>query len=126
MEKIITPAAVDISPLLMGILIGSMAVKLWLYFFNTRLGKHIDSPALLATAADSRNDVISTGAVLIAALIEKFSGWQVDGYMGLAVAAFILYSGVMLAKDTISPLLGEAASPELQKQIIEILDTNAL
>ncbi len=122
LEKIIAPSAVDISPLLMGILIGSMAVKLWLYFFNTHLGRHIDSAALLATAADSRNDVISTGAVLIAAIVEKFSGWQVDGYMGLAVAAFILYSGVTLAKETISPLLGEAASPELQKEIIGILE----
>ncbi len=120
--KIFAPTSVTVTPLLFAILIGSMAVKLWLSLFNTRLGKYIDSSALLATAADSRNDVIATGAVLLAALIEKISGWQVDGYMGLAVAAFILYSGVMLARETISPLLGEAASPELQKEIIGILE----
>ena len=121
-DKILNPEMTTITPVLVGILIGSMAVKLWLCLFNTKLGKYIDSSALLAAAADSRNDVIATGAVLLATVIEKFTGWQVDGYMGLVVAGFILYSGVMLAKDTISPLLGEAASPELQKQIVAILE----
>ena len=120
-DKILHPAEVAFSPALVAVLVGSIAVKLWLALFNTRLGKHIDSATLLATAADSRNDVISTGAVLLAAVLQGLLGWKIDGYMGLAVAAFILYSGAMLAKDTISPLLGESASPELQKQIVAIM-----
>ncbi len=120
-SKIMNPTAVAVSVPMVAVLILSIAIKLWLSLFNTRLGKYIDSTAILATAADSRNDCISTGAVLIAALAEHFTGWHMDGYMGLAVAAFILYSGWTLAKDTISPLLGESASPELQKQIAQLV-----
>ena len=120
--KILNPTAVEISLPMALVLVGSVLVKLWLSLFNNKLGKHIDSSALLATATDSRNDVIATSAVLLAAVIERIFGWKIDGYMGLGVAVFILYSGISLAKETISPLLGEAASPELQKQIIEILD----
>ena len=118
-EKIFNPQAVDFTWVTLGVLLGSMAVKLWLSLFNRRLGKRIDSETLMATAADSRNDVIATAAVLVSALVEKFSGWHIDGFMGLAVALFILYSGIGLAKDTISPLLGEAAGPELQEQILD-------
>ncbi len=120
-NKIIDPTAVTVSMPMVAVLVLSIGAKLWLSLFNTRLGKYIDSTAILATAADSRNDCISTGAVLIAALVEHFTNWHIDGYMGLAVAAFILYSGWSLAKDTISPLLGESASPELQKQIAELV-----
>ena len=79
----------------------------------------IDSAALLATAADSRNDCITTAAVLLAALGEKFTGLPLDGWMGMIVAAFIIFSGINIAKDTISPLLGENADPELRKMIAE-------
>ena len=120
--KILHPEDVAFSIPLVIVLVGSVLVKLWLSLFNTHLGKHIDSAALLATAADSRNDVISTLAVLAAAVLEKFTGFRVDGYMGLAVAAFILYSAVGLAKDTISPLLGESASPELCHVIADLMD----
>lgn len=120
--KILHPEDVAFSIPLVIVLVGSVLVKLWLSLFNTTLGKHIDSAALLATAADSRNDVISTLAVLAAALLEKFTGFRVDGYMGLAVAVFILYSAVGLAKDTISPLLGESASPELCRVIADVMD----
>ena len=121
-QKIIHPASVAFSWALVIVLVGSVLVKLWLSRFNTVLGKHIGSSTLLATAADSRNDVISTLVVLAAALVEKFTGYRVDGYMGLAVAVFILYSAVQLAKETISPLLGEAASPELNKLIAEMME----
>ena len=120
-EKIITPTAVEFSVPVAIVLVGSIAVKLWLCLFNRRLGKHIDSPALLATSADSRNDAVSTFAVLLAAVIELLTQWRIDGYMGLAVALFILYSGAMLAKDTISPLLGETASPELRELIVSVV-----
>ncbi|MBQ7768616.1 MAG: cation transporter [Oscillospiraceae bacterium] len=120
-NKIFHPTAVAFSIPLVLVLVLSIGIKLWLSLFNTRLGKYIDSTAILATAADSRNDCISTGAVLLAALVEHFTHWHIDGYMGLAVAVFILYSGWTLAKDTISPLLGESASPELQKQIADLV-----
>ena len=120
-EKILHPTQVAFSVPLVVVLVGSIAVKHWLALFNTNLGKDIQSATLMATGADSRNDVISTGAVLIAAILERLFGWKIDGFMGLAVAIFILYSGAMLAKDTISPLLGESASPELQREIVELM-----
>ena len=121
LEKVLNPSPVAFSVPLVVVLVGSILVKLWLALFNTSLGKHIGSGTLLATAADSRNDVISTGAVLLAALVERFTGLQVDGYMGLAVSAFILYSGITLGKETISPLLGESGSPELRKTITDVV-----
>ena len=111
------------------VLVLSIAVKLWMSLFNTKLGKKINSAALLATAADSRNDVISTGAVLLAciagAVIKKIwnidIGGYIDGGMGLLVAAFIIFSGFGIAKDTISPLLGESNDPELVELVKEHL-----
>jgi cation diffusion facilitator family transporter len=120
-EKILNPAPVEFSFAVLGVLIGSVAVKLWLCFFNRALGKRIASGALLATATDCRNDVIATAAVLVATVAEKVTGFQVDGFMGLAVALFILYSGVSMAKQTISPLLGETASPELRRVIVNVI-----
>ncbi len=124
--KILHPEAVGFSVPLALILAGSILVKLWLAAFNKYLGSHIDSSALLATAADSRNDVISTAAVLVAALLEHFTHFRVDGYMGLAVAAFILYSGIAMGRETISPLLGETASPELRQKIAEVVEAEPL
>ena len=116
-EKILNPTAVDFSFAACVVLIGSIIVKLWLAFFNNKLGGMIHSSALEATAADSRNDCIATFAVLLAALIESVTSFQIDGWMGLAVALFILYSGWNLAQETISPLLGEGASQEMRDGI---------
>ena len=121
-EKMIAPTPVEFSIPVAAVLIGSIAIKLWMSFFNRKLGSYIASTALQATATDSRNDVIATAAVLAAALIEALTSWQIDGFMGLAVAAFILYSGINLAKETISPLLGENASTELRELIISVLE----
>ena len=123
-EKIIAPGEVSFTWLTAGILLGSIAVKLWLAAVNTGFSKKIRSTALLATAADCRNDCIATGAVLLAAAVEHFSGWRIDGFVGLGVSLFILYSGAMLAKQTVSPLLGEAASPELQALIVDYVSSN--
>ncbi len=123
-EKILNPTPVSFSILTAAVLVASIAVKLWLFLFNGRLGKLIRSAALEATAADSRNDCVSTGAVLLAALVQHFSGWSIDGVMGLGVALFILWSGWNLAKETISPLLGEAASPELRELIVDYVSEN--
>ena len=125
-QKILHPEYVIFSAPLVIVLVGSILVKLWMSLFNTRLGKHIDSAALLATAADSRNDVISTLAVLAAALVEKFTGLQIDGYVGLVVAGFIFYSAIGLAKETISPLLGESASPELCGVISQVMEAEPM
>ena len=119
--KILNPTPVDLQWVTVGVLVGSIIVKFWLSRFNTKLGMMIDSATLRATAADSRNDVISTAAVLVAAVVERLTSWQVDGFMGLAVAAFILWSGVNMAKETISPLLGESTDPEQRKLIAEFV-----
>ncbi|MBP3674676.1 MAG: cation transporter [Oscillospiraceae bacterium] len=122
--KIITPTAVEYSAVTAAVLMVSIAVKLWMCLFNTKLGKMIGSSTLAATAADSRNDVIATGAVLLAAVVEYFTHWQIDGLMGLGVALFILYSGLNLAKETISPLLGEAADPALRQLIVDYIEAS--
>ena len=120
-DKILNPTPVEFSVVVAGVLLASIGVKLWMFLFNNSLGKRIDSTALRATAQDSRNDCITTTAVLAAALIEHFWNLPADGYIGLGVALFILYSGVQLAKDTISPLLGENANPELQQKIVDYI-----
>lgn len=120
-EKILNPQPVSFSWALVGVLVLSIGVKLWLFLFNRKLGRRIASSALLAAACDSRNDCLATGAVLLAAVIEKLSGLPVDGWFGLGVAAFILWSGVGLARETISPLLGESGNPQLHKQIADMV-----
>ena len=123
-QKILNPTAVTFSVVTVCVLAGSIVIKLWLSIFNRTLGNKIHSSALNATAADSRNDCISTGAVLLAGIVEYFTAWRIDGYMGLAVALFILWSGANLAKETINPLLGEAASPELQERIVDYVSAH--
>ena len=116
-KKIIHPAEVGFSAAVVAVLLFSIACKLYLAVFNRTLGKRIQSPALEATAADSRNDVITTAAVLIASIVSRVSGVPVDGWAGLAVAIFILWSGVGIAKDTIDPLLGCAPDEQLVHSI---------
>ena len=99
------------------ILVASILVKLWLSVFNTYLGKQIDSKALEATAIDSRNDVITTTAVLIASVISHFTGFNLDGYMGVIVSIFILISGINLVKETLNPLLGQPPTKEMFESI---------
>ena len=123
-SKIFHPEAVAFSPALVIALVVSIVVKLGLCRFNTVLGKRIDSATLLATAADSRNDCIATGAVLLSAVVEHLTSLPIDGFMGLAVAIFILYSGLGLARDTVSPLLGENADTELREKIVDYICSN--
>ena len=123
-DKILHPEPVVFSGALVAVLLLSIGVKLILAAVNGSLGRAIDSTALLATAADSRNDCIATGAVLLSAVFAHLTSINVDGYAGLAVALFILYSGANTAKETISPLLGEAADPELQRTIVSALRSN--
>lgn len=125
-EKIFHPAPIEFSPVLVAVLVASILVKLWMCFFNRDLAKRIGSNALLTTAADSRNDCITTAAVLLAALTEHFFVIPVDGWIGLAVALFILYSGWGLARDTVSTLLGESADPELRNKILDYVKAQPL
>lgn len=120
-DKIIHPSPVDFTNAAIAIMLGSILVKLWMALFYRRLGKMIQSTTLYATSADSRNDVIATAAVLIGCLINRFFGVNVDGWMGLMVALFILYSGVSIARDTISPLLGKQADGELLERISSLI-----
>ncbi len=120
-RKIINPTAVDISAVTFAVLGCSVAIKLWMSAFFASLGKKISSSALKAAAVDSRNDVIATAVVLIGCIISRFFDFPADGYMGLGVALFILYSGVGVAKETISPLLGQRADQELIERISKLV-----
>ena len=119
--KIINPEPIDISAATIALLAASVAMKLWMSGFYKTLGKKINSTALYATSVDSRNDVISTCAVLLGCLVNYLFGLNIDGCVGLAVAIFILYSSVGIAKDTISPLLGQQADDELVDKITELV-----
>lgn len=116
-DKILHPDPLSFSLIMIVVLILSILAKLWLSLFNRKLGNKIDSTSLKATATDSMNDVIATSAVLISILISYFTQLQIDGYMGFLVAVFIIYSGINLIKETISPLLGEAPTAELVSSI---------
>ena len=118
-QKILHPAAATFGIVPAVMLVFSILVKLWMAGFYRSIGKKIDSTTLLAASADSRNDVISTGAVLLALLISAWTDLDLDGWMGMAVALFILYSGIGLIKDTLDPLLGRAPSEELTRRVEE-------
>lgn len=120
-QKILHPETVSFSILTLVILLSSIGLKLWMALFCRKLGKRIDSTTLTATAADSRNDVITTAAVLLGCLLGHFFSLQIDGYIGLLVALFILWSGIGIAKETISPLLGKQADPKLVRSISDLI-----
>ena len=116
-ERIFSPAPVLFSWGTILLLVCSMLVKLWLGLFNRRIGTAIHSTVLMAAMQDSLNDVITTGVVLIGMFASQFTDLPVDGYIGVAVAVFILVAGYHFAKDALSPLIGEHADPELVEQI---------
>lgn len=117
--KIISPSEVEFGIVTVAVLAASILVKLWMMLFYKRIGRKINSETIIATAADSRNDVISTSAVLAALIISHFCDVYLDGIMGALVALFILYSGVGLVKDAMDPLLGKAPSAETVEKIRE-------
>ena len=123
-DKILHPQSTQINPLVIAILAASILVKLYMSYYNQTIGKRIDSTALLATAADSRGDSLSTLLVLASSLISLFTGFQIDGYCGLIVGIFILYSGFNAAKDTINPLLGQAPDKAYVEKIERIVTSH--
>ena len=120
-EKILRPEAVDFSLASVAILGAAILVKLWMGRFNRALGRQIGSAAMEATAVDSLTDAAATAAVLAGTLVNRFAHVNIDGWMGLAVAVFILRSGWGAAKDTINPLLGERPDPELVRGIRDLV-----
>ena len=119
-DKIFNPTPLEFSWTVVIVLLVAIAIKVWQAVFYISTGKKINSLALIATGTDSRNDVISTIVVLAGVLIGHFFNVQIDGILGLAVAAFIFWSGITLIKETISPLLGEAPDDEIVQQIHEM------
>ena len=111
--EIAAPQDVSLTPLTAVILLASAGVKLYMCLYNRALGRRIDSAAMRAASTDSLGDMLSTSAVLAALAVARFTGWHIDGWAGLAVSLFILYSGFEAVRETVSPLLGEAPSQEL-------------
>lgn len=120
-QKILHPEEVEFSIAAVVILIASIAVKLYMSVYNRRIGKKINSAAMVATGIDSLSDTISTAAVLIAMLVGKFSGLMIDGWVGMVVALFILYSACRAAMETLNPLLGQAPEEEFVQSIEELV-----
>lgn len=116
-EKIVNPEEIKFSLFVLFSLIFSIAVKLWMAFFNTKLGRKINSSVMIATAKDSKSDVIATSATLIALICSLFTKLPIDGIMGFVVSVFILKSGYDIVKDTVDELLGKPADPEVVNQI---------
>ncbi len=111
-DKILHPTMPVLTPLVAGILVVSILVKLYMYLYNKKTGDTLNSAAMRATAMDSFSDSVSTLVVLACALIGYYTGVVLDGWCGLAVSAFVLYAGISSAKDTIDPLLGSVPSKE--------------
>lgn len=121
LKKILSPEEIVSSPLVLAILAVSVAVKLYMFYYNRSIGKKIKSAAMSATATDSLSDAVSTTAVLIATLVGQFTGLNIDGWVGLLVALFILFSAYKAAKETLSPLLGQTPDPEFVDRIEQIV-----
>lgn len=120
-DKIIHPKPVDTSTLTMVILLVSIAVKLYMAFYNRSVGRKIGSAAMEATAIDSLSDSVATTVVLLAMLVMRFAGINIDGVCGVLVAVFILYAGIRAAKETLDPLMGLAPDKEFVEQVEQIV-----
>lgn len=121
LDKILRPEAVDSSPLVVAILLVSIGVKLYMFWYNRSIGRRIDSAGMKATAIDSLSDAVATSVVLLTMLITHFSGWNADGWGGMLVSLFILYAGFNAARETLSPLLGQPPRAELIQRIENIV-----
>lgn len=121
LEKILHPQIPAMSPLVLGLLTFSILVKCYMYLYNRKLGKRLDSPSMGAAAVDSLSDALATAVVLTGALISRFAGLSVDGWCGLAVCFFIGYAGYKAARDAVSPLLGQAPDREFVKQVHDLV-----
>ena len=121
--KIRTPEELSFNRISMGILLASVAVKLWLSFFNKKLGKRINSTVMQATATDALGDVVTTLATRGSILFFYFTKINIDGYVGLAVSLLVMWAGVGIAKDTLEPLIGQSVDPKLYREISEFVES---
>ena len=122
-SKIMHPEEITFDPVPFIILILSILVKLWMAFFNNKLGKRIDSKVMLATAADSLGDVITTSATVISIVICHFTSINVDAIAGLIVSGIVIWAGVSIAKDTLEPLIGQRVPSELYQKITDMVES---
>ena len=122
-SKILHPEEISFDLVPFVILILSILVKLWMAFFNNKLGKRIDSKVMLATAADALGDVITTSATVLSIIICHFTSINVDAIAGLIVSAIVIWSGISIAKDTLEPLIGERVPAELYQKITDIVES---
>lgn len=106
-SKIVNPEPTNYSIIMITVLVMSIAAKLWLSSFYSKIAYDISSATISAASTDSRNDVIATSAVLLSVMISKITGFEIDGYMGIVVALFVIYSGIDILKDILNPILGE-------------------
>ena len=120
-QKIVHPEAVEFSVTVVVILAASVAVKLYMSIYNRRVGEKIKSSAMVATGIDSLSDTISTAAVLLAMVVGKYTNLMIDGWVGMVVALFILYSACRAAMETVGPLLGQAPEAEFVRRIEELV-----
>lgn len=121
--KILHPETLNFSVVSFVILVLSVGVKIWLGFFNRKLGKRIHSTVMLATAADAMGDVLTTTATIVSLLIFRIFDLNLDGIIGFIVALVVIWAGINIAKDTLKPLLGEAGDPEMVKKIKTMVES---
>ena len=121
--KIFHPEVMTFSAVSVGILLGSVAVTLWLGLFNRKLGKKINSSVMLATAADSMGDVGATSATILSLFVYGISGVNIDGIVGTIVSLLVLWAGVNIAKDTLAPLIGEPVDRDVYQKITEFVES---
>ena len=123
-EKIIEPAQVKFSLLTAAILAASILVKLYMALYNSRIGKRLNAVTMKAMAKDSLSDALATGVVLMSMIVAKLADIAIDGYCGVVVAAFILFTGITAARDTISPLLGQKPDSEFIEEVMRIVNAH--
>ena len=122
-EKIRNPEDIAFSWVPVLILVLSVGVKLWMSVFNRKLGKRIDSKVMLAAAADSMGDVITTSATIVSIIISGFTGINIDGAAGIAVSLIVVWSGISIARDTLEPLIGQGTDPKLYENIKTLVES---
>lgn len=123
-EKIIEPAQVKFSLLTAAILAASILVKLYMALYNSRVGKRLNAVTMKAMAKDSLSDAVATSVVLMSMIVAKLADIAIDGYCGVVVAAFILFTGITAARDTISPLLGQKPDSEFIEEVMRIVNAH--
>ena len=121
--KIREPEELAFSAISVMVLLASIGVKLWMAYFNRKLGKRIHSSVMMATATDAMGDVVTTSATVLSLLFSRFTGINIDGFVGVAVALVVMWAGVGIARDTLEPLIGKAVDPELYRQITDFVES---